>query len=74
MTDDAEIKELGWFAKLFRKQAKLTYWLDQQAYVVNVCHFKEISPECIVFSDYFTKKNTMVKYRNKITYVLEQVK
>ena len=74
MTVDVEVKELGWFARHFRKRAKLTYWLDQQAYETEVCHFKEISPECIVFSDYYTKKNTMVKYRNKITYVLEQVK
>ena len=74
MIDDAETKDLSWFARLFRKKAKLTYWLDSQAYVTEVCHFKEISPECIVFSDYYTKKNTMVKYQNKITYVLEQVK
>jgi hypothetical protein len=74
MTDENEVQELGWFARLFRKRAKLTYWLDQQAYVIEVCHFKEISPECIVFSDYYSKKNTMVKYRNKITYVLEQMK
>ena len=72
MTDAA--RELNWFQKLFRTRAKLTYWLDSQAYVVEVCHFKEISPECIVFADYYTKKNTMVKYRNKITYVLEQIK
>jgi len=74
MTDGAETKELGWFTRLFRKKAKLTYWLDRQVYEAEVCHFKEISPECIVFSDYYTKKNTMVKYQNKITYVLEQVK
>ena len=74
MTDDPEVKELSWFSKLFRKRAKLTYWLDSQPYETEVCHFKEISPECIVFSDYYTKKNTMVKYRNKITYVLEQVR
>jgi hypothetical protein len=72
MTDAA--RELNWFQRLFRTKAKLTYWLDSQAYVVEVCHFKEISPECIVFSDYYTKKNTMVKYQNKITYVLEQIK
>ena len=74
MTNEVEIKELGWFVRLFRKRAKLTYWLDQQVYVTEVCYFKEISPECIVFSDYITRKNTMVKYRNKITYVLEQIK
>ena len=74
MTEINELKDLGFFARLFRKRAKLTYWLDNESYVTEVCHFKEISPECIVFSDYYTKKNTMVKYRNKITYVLEQVK
>jgi hypothetical protein len=74
MIDEVEVKELGWFARIFRKRAKLTYWLDQQAYVTEVCFFKEVSPECIMFSDYYTKKNTMVKYRNKITYVLEQIK
>jgi hypothetical protein len=72
MTDTAQ--ELNWFQRLFRTKAKLTYWLDSQVYVTEVCHFKEISPECIVFSDYYTKKNTMVKYQNKITYVLEQIK
>lgn len=72
MTDAAT--ELNWFQRLFRTRAKLTYWLDSQAYVVEVCHFKEISSECIVFSDYRTKKNTMVKYQNKITYVLEQLR
>ena len=74
MTEINELKDLGFFARFFRKRAKLTYWLDNESYVTEVCHFKEISPECIVFSDYYTKKNTMVKYRNKITYVLEQVK
>jgi hypothetical protein len=72
MTDTAQ--ELNWFQRLFRTRAKLTYWLDSQVYVTEVCHFKEISPECIWFSDYYTKKNTMVKYQNKITYVLEQIK
>lgn len=74
MSDDIEVKDLGWFARLFRKRAKLTYWLDQKVYTVEVCNFKEISPECIVFSDYYTKKNVMVKYQNKITFVLEQIK
>lgn len=73
MSDDND-KELGWFARLFRKKAKLTYWLDDQIYSLEVCHFKEISPECIVFSDYYTKRNTMVKHQRKITYVLEQLK
>lgn len=74
MTDENVVKELGWFSRFFRKRAKLTYWLDQQLFTVEVCYFKEISPECIMFSDYYNKKNTMVKYKNKITYVLEQIK
>jgi hypothetical protein len=72
--DGAKEKKLGWFARLFRKRAKLTYWLDDDAYIAEVCDFKEMSPECIVFSDYMTKKSTMVKYHTKITYVLEQIK
>ena len=36
MTDDIEVKELGWFTRLFRKRAKLTYWLDQKVYTVEV--------------------------------------
>ena len=34
MTDDIEVKELGWFTRLFRKRAKLTYWLDQKVYTI----------------------------------------
>lgn len=67
-------KDLNWFSKLFRKKAKLTYWLDHQAYVCEVCSFVEKSPECIIFADYLTKKNTVVRHKNKITYVLEQIK
>lgn len=74
METNEDPKELNWFTRLFRKRAKLTYWLDDQAYVTEVCDFREKSPECIVFSDYYTKKTTMVKYRNKVTYVLEQIK
>ena len=72
--DGANEKQLGWFARLFRKRAKLTYWLGDDAYVAEVCDFKEMSPECVVFSDYYTKKSTMVKYHDKITYVIEQIK
>jgi len=71
---EQEVKELSWCAKLFRKNAKLTYWLKDQVYVVEVCDFKEIAPNCIVFKDYYTKKNIMVKYINTITYVLEEEK
>lgn len=70
----ADTKELNWFAKLFRNRSKLTYWLDGQVYVADICRFKEQSPECILFCDYYTKKHTLVRHKNKITYVLEQVK
>jgi hypothetical protein len=74
MQDLENKREPNWFLKLFRKRAKLTYWLDGNVFETEVCDFTEKSPECIVFSDYYTKKTTMVRYRNKITYVLEQVK
>jgi len=71
---EQEVKELSWLAKIFRRHAKLTYWLKDQVYVVEVCDFKEVSPNCIVFKDYYTKKSVMVKYVNTITYVLEEEK
>jgi hypothetical protein len=69
-----EIKELSWWAKIFRKRAKLTYWLKEQVYVVEVTDFKEIAPDCIMFKDFYTLRNIMVKYNNTITYVLEEIK
>jgi hypothetical protein len=69
-----EVKELSWWAKLFRKRAKLTYWLKDQVYVVEVTDFKEVSPDCIVFKDFYTMRNIMVKYNTTITYVLEEIK
>jgi hypothetical protein len=69
-----EIKELSWWAKIFRKRAKLTYWLKEQVYVVEVTDFKEIAPDCIMFKDFYTMRNIMVKYNNTITYVLEEIK
>jgi len=69
-----EAKELGWWARTFRKRAKLTYWLKDQVYVLEVTDFKEISPDCIVFKDYYTMKSIMVKYNTTITYVLEETK
>jgi hypothetical protein len=71
---EQEVKELGWWARIFRKKAKLTYWLKEQVFVVEVTDFKEVTPDCIVFKDYYTKKNIMVKYNNTITYVLEEIK
>jgi hypothetical protein len=67
-------KTLSWWAKIFRKRAKLTYWLKDQVYVTEVTDFKEVAPDCIVFKDYYTMKNIMVKYNNTITYVLEEIK
>lgn len=69
-----EIKKLSWLARIFRKKAKLTYWLKEQVFVVEVADFKEVTPDCIVFKDYYTMKNIMVKYNNTITYVLEEIK
>jgi hypothetical protein len=66
--------KLSWWAKLLRKKAKLTYWLKDQVYVLEVTDFKEISPDCIVFKDYYTNRNIMVKYNTTITYVLEEIK
>jgi len=71
---EQEVKEIGWWAKIFRKKAKLTYWLKDQVYVVEVTDFKEISSDCIVFKDYYTMNSIMVKYNNTITYVLEELK
>jgi hypothetical protein len=69
-----EVKPLSWWATLFRNKAKLTYWLKEQVYVVEVSDFKEIAPDCITFKDYYTQRNIMVKYSTIITYVLEEVK
>ena len=71
---EQEVKKISWWTKLFRNKAKLTYWLEDRVFVVDVCHFEEKSPECIIFKDYYTKKNIMVKYNKPITYVLEEIK
>lgn len=72
MTEDA--KSLSWLDRMFRNRAKLTYWLDDKLFQCDVSNFKEKSPECIVFEDYFTKKSIMVKHNKPITYVLEEIK
>jgi hypothetical protein len=69
-----EATPLSWLAKMFRNKAKLTYWLKDQVYVVEVSDFKEVAPDCITFKDYYTQRNIMVKYSTTITYVLEEVK
>jgi hypothetical protein len=69
-----ESKKLSWWARLFRSRAKLTYWLGNDTYVVEVSKFTEKKEDCIVFVDYYTQKTVMVKYSRPITYVLEQIK
>jgi hypothetical protein len=69
-----EVKPLSWLAKMFRNKAKLTYWLKDQVYVVEVSDFKEVSSDCITFKDYHSQRNIMVKYSTTITYVLEEIK
>lgn len=71
---EGEQTKLSWWARLFRNKAKLTYWLNESVFVVEVCKFTEKTPECIVFQDYYTKKNIMVKHNRPITYVLEEIK
>jgi hypothetical protein len=68
-----EVKSLSWWARLTRKKAKLTYWLDGQCFVTEVNDFNEKSPDCIVFKDFYTNKNIMVKHNSTITYVLEEL-
>jgi hypothetical protein len=69
-----EQSKLSWWSQLFRTKAKLTYWLNHNVFVVEVCHFSEKSPDCIIFKDYYTKKSFMVKHNSPITYVLEEIK
>lgn len=70
----SEGKDLSWWQKFFRRRAKLTYWLNDQAYIVEVCDFEEKNPECILFKHYLSKKAVMVRYHMPITYVLEELK
>lgn len=65
---------LSWWARIFRSRAKLTYWLRDQAYEVEVTDFKAVSPECIVYKDYYTLKKIMVRYNCTIVYILEEIK
>lgn len=77
MTDqieDAEPRSVSWLTRLFRKRVKLTYWLNRDPYVVEICDFKQRDDNCIEFKDYYTKNTTVVKYDKPINYVLEQIK
>jgi hypothetical protein len=67
-------KKVSWWVKLFRSRAKLTYWLSNDVYVVEVSKFTEKKEDCIVFIDYYTQKSVMVKHNRPISYVLEEIK
>ena len=67
-------KKVSWLTRLFRKKVRLTYWLGDNAYTVEICGFTERAPDCIQFKDYYTKNVTVVKYNHPIVYVLEQIK
>lgn len=70
---EAEVK-LSWWARIFRSRARLTYWLRDQKYIVEVTDFKEVTPDCIVYKDYYTLKKTKVRYNCTIIYKLQEVK
>jgi len=65
---------LSWWAQKFRSRARLTYFLKDVEYKADVCDFKEVSPDCIVYKDYFTLKTTKVRYNCTIIYKLREIK
>jgi hypothetical protein len=65
---------LSWWARVFRSKAKLTYFLKDAKYEAMVTDFKEVSPDCIVYRDYYTLKKTMVRYNCTIIYKLREIK
>jgi hypothetical protein len=65
---------LSWWARIFRSRARLIYFLKDVKYEVYVTDFKEVSPDCIVYRDYYTLKKTMVRYNCTIIYKLIEVK
>ena len=69
-----EKNSLSWWDRMFRNRAKLTYWLDEKIFQLEVSKFKEKSPEGIAFEDYFTKRSIMVRHNKPITYILEEIK
>ena len=74
MAEETEEIKLSWWARIFRSKAKLTYWLNDDAYEAEVTDFKEVSPDCIVYKDYYTLKKTMVRYNCTIIYKLREIK
>jgi len=59
---------------MFRSRARLIYFLKDVEYRADVCDFKEVSPDCIVYRDYYTQKKTLVRYNCTIIYKLIEIK
>lgn len=72
--DEIQSKKLGWLARLFRRKVKLTYWINREPQIAEICWFQEKSESCLVFKDYYTKLTTVVKWNRPINYKLEQQK
>jgi hypothetical protein len=66
--------QLSWWARTFRSRARLTYYLKDVKYEVDVSDFKEVRPDCIVYRDFYTMKKTMVRYNCTIIYKLREIK
>jgi hypothetical protein len=66
--------QLSWWARIFRSKARLTYWLNDQGYKVDITDFEEVSPDCIVYKDFYTLKKTKVRYNCTIVYKIEEIK
>lgn len=73
MSDQITPQKLSWIARIFRKKIKLTYWLNDNAYSLLVCDFKNPKPENVIYKDYYTKKITVIKSDKPINYVLEEL-
>jgi hypothetical protein len=67
-------KHLNWLIRLFRRKVKLTYWINREPHVAEICWFSEKSENCLVFKDYYTKLTTVIKWNRPINYKLEQQK
>jgi len=65
---------LSWWAKIFRSKAKLTFWLKDEKFTAEVTDFEEVTPDCIVYRDYYSLKKTKVRYNCTIIYKLEELK
>jgi hypothetical protein len=62
--------DVGFWARIFRSRSFLQYWQGDQLVSVYVTEFKEKSDNCIVYTDYVSKKTTIVKSDQPINYTL----